>query len=58
MTQIGQFIRTQSGYSGRLTALGIPHAWNAYGGGTHSWPYWQRDLRTWLPDFLASAPSG
>lgn len=41
----------------RLAALGIPHVWNAYGGGTHSWPYWQRDLRTWLPDFLAFAPS-
>src|SRR5262249_49749622 len=33
----------------RLTALGIPHLWNDYGGGCHSWFYWQRDLRWWLP---------
>lgn len=42
----------------RLDRLGIPHVWNAYGSGTHSWPYWQRDLRTWLPDFLAGAQPG
>jgi S-formylglutathione hydrolase FrmB len=29
----------------RLTALGIPNTYNAYGPGTHSWPYWTRDFQ-------------
>lgn len=29
----------------RLVSLGIPSLWDAYGPGTHSWPYWARDLR-------------
>src|SRR3954447_4895261 len=33
----------------RLDALGIPHVWDDYGNGTHSWPYWQRDLKLELP---------
>jgi S-formylglutathione hydrolase FrmB len=33
----------------RLDALGITHVWDDYGPGTHSWPYWQRDLRLELP---------
>ncbi|MBJ7328441.1 MAG: esterase family protein [Solirubrobacteraceae bacterium] len=37
----------------RLLTLGIGHEWFAYGNGTHSWPYWQRDLRTWLPGFVS-----
>ncbi len=35
-----------------VTALGashVPVTVAAYGSGTHSWPYWQRDLRRWLP---------
>lgn len=32
-----------------LNAAGIPHTDYFYGDGTHSWPYWQRDL----VDFLA-----
>lgn len=34
-----------------LNAAGIPHTDYFYGAGTHSWPYWQRDLTdflTWL----------
>jgi diacylglycerol O-acyltransferase/trehalose O-mycolyltransferase len=32
----------------RLTALGIPFRADAYGSGTHSWPYWERALhRAW-----------
>jgi S-formylglutathione hydrolase FrmB len=27
----------------RLAALAIPHVWDDYGPGTHSWPYWQRE---------------
>ena len=23
----------------------VPHTWDDYGAGTHSWPYWARDLR-------------
>ena len=33
----------------RLSSLGIAHVWDDYGPGTHSWPYWQRDLRRALP---------
>jgi S-formylglutathione hydrolase FrmB len=29
----------------RLDSLGIPSYYDAYGPGTHSWPYWTRDLR-------------
>jgi S-formylglutathione hydrolase FrmB len=29
----------------RLQSLSIPAYYNAYGPGTHSWPYWARDLR-------------
>jgi hypothetical protein len=29
----------------RLDALGIPSQFDDYGAGTHSWPYWARDLR-------------
>jgi S-formylglutathione hydrolase FrmB len=38
----------------RLLALGIPHIWDDYGPGTHTWPYWQRDLRQALPSVLAT----
>jgi S-formylglutathione hydrolase FrmB len=38
----------------RLLALGIPHIWDDYGPGTHTWPYWQRDLRQALPSMLAT----
>jgi S-formylglutathione hydrolase FrmB len=33
----------------RLDALGIPHVWDDYGAGTHSGPYWTRDLAQDLP---------
>jgi S-formylglutathione hydrolase FrmB len=33
----------------RLTKLGIDHVFEDYGNGSHSWPYWQKDLRTELP---------
>jgi len=29
----------------RLVALKIPNYWDPYGPGTHSWPYWTRDLQ-------------
>ena len=36
----------------RLRQLGIPHVWDDYGAGTHTWPYWARDLRQTLPSLL------
>ncbi len=33
----------------QLAALNIPVTVDAYGSGTHTWPYWQRDLHRWLP---------
>ena len=35
-------------FDGHLTDAGIPHAYNYYGSGTHSWPYWARDLREYV----------
>jgi diacylglycerol O-acyltransferase/trehalose O-mycolyltransferase len=44
----------------RLRRLGIRHVWDDYGPGTHSWPYWERDLRETLPDLMKvlSRPRG
>ncbi|HYI44452.1 MAG TPA: hypothetical protein VE174_03185, partial [Actinomycetota bacterium] len=28
------------------------HVWEDYGPGTHTWPYWERDLHKTLPRFL------
>jgi hypothetical protein len=38
----------------KLTALRIPHVFEDYGAGTHSWPYWQADLRKTLPWLMAT----
>jgi S-formylglutathione hydrolase FrmB len=32
-------------FQARLNSLGIPAYFDDYGNGTHSWPYWTRDLR-------------
>lgn len=32
-------------FQSRLDSLGIPAYFDDYGNGTHSWPYWERDLR-------------
>jgi S-formylglutathione hydrolase FrmB len=47
-------------FHNRLLALGIPHTWDDYGPGTHTWPYWQRDLTQALPSMLATldGPAG
>jgi S-formylglutathione hydrolase FrmB len=37
----------------RLDALGIPSVYDAYGPGTHSWPYWARDLRQSIGPVMA-----
>jgi S-formylglutathione hydrolase FrmB len=31
------------------TTEDVPFALHDYGAGTHTWPYWARDLRQWLP---------
>jgi S-formylglutathione hydrolase FrmB len=33
----------------RLERLGLPHIWDDYGPGGHTWPYWTRDLRETIP---------
>ncbi len=37
----------------QLTRLGIPHTFDDYGNGTHSWPYWNRDLKRELPAIMS-----
>ena len=37
----------------RLTELGIPHVYDDYGPGAHTWPYWRDDLAATLPGVLA-----
>jgi diacylglycerol O-acyltransferase / trehalose O-mycolyltransferase / mycolyltransferase Ag85 len=41
----------------RLSDLGIPADVNAYGPGTHSWPYWQRELHHTLPGIMRALQS-
>ncbi|MDM5339189.1 alpha/beta hydrolase family protein [Fictibacillus enclensis] len=36
----------------RLEELGIPHDWNSYGPGSHTWGYWKRDLAQTMPRFM------
>jgi diacylglycerol O-acyltransferase / trehalose O-mycolyltransferase len=38
----------------RLRSLGIPARVDAYGPGTHDWPYWQRELHRAFPLLLRS----
>jgi S-formylglutathione hydrolase FrmB len=38
----------------QLDTLKIAHVWNDYGPGTHTWPYWQDDLKADLPRFMAT----
>ena len=46
-------VATESGaFVHQLTALHIPVTVDAYGNGTHTWPYMQRDLRRSLPFLL------
>ncbi len=37
----------------RLVSLGIPATLDNYGPGTHSWPYWKRDLQQSIPSIMA-----
>jgi S-formylglutathione hydrolase FrmB len=43
-----------------LDRAGVPHTDYFYGDGTHSWPYWQRDLQrflAWLEPYIGHPPS-
>jgi S-formylglutathione hydrolase FrmB len=41
-------------FHARLVSLGIvPTVYDAYGNGTHSWPYWARDLRESIGPLMA-----
>lgn len=42
----------------RLNALHIPATYYFYGPGSHSWPYWQRDLHQALPLLLGALRTG
>lgn len=44
--------RATIGFHDRLEEVGIPHYFENYGAGSHSAPYWERDLRDALPRFL------
>ena len=41
------------GLAAALDGLGIPHTDHFYGPGTHTWPYWQRELKLYV-DWLDS----
>ncbi|HYD10479.1 MAG TPA: alpha/beta hydrolase family protein [Acidimicrobiales bacterium] len=41
--------RQATNLDARLTELDIPHTYEDYGPGCHSWPYWQRELTDLLP---------
>jgi S-formylglutathione hydrolase FrmB len=36
----------------KLLALSLPHLWDDYGAGGHTWFYWQRDLTQFLPRLM------
>ncbi len=49
------FLAENQHLAGRLTALGDRRlTTDFYGAGTHSWPYWQRELHRSLPMLLAA----
>ena len=57
----GAVERSNAGFERRLDTLGIPAYFDAYGAGTHIWPYWSRDLE-WsidkiMSDFAQPAPT-
>ncbi len=43
--------------TGRLTSLGIAYQFDDYGPGTHSWPYWERELHHAWPMLKAALVS-
>lgn len=56
----GQCWQMMTNLHRRLESFGIPHVWNDYGPGGHSWWYWRRDLAQLLPrlmDVFAQPPA-
>jgi len=49
----GAVWRDNVDFHNRLEALGIPSFYDDYGPGTHSWPYWSRDLRQSIGQVMA-----
>jgi S-formylglutathione hydrolase FrmB len=53
--------QTNADFQKRLNELSIPAYFDAYGNGTHTWPYWTRDLRESIgkiaADFANPAPN-
>jgi diacylglycerol O-acyltransferase/trehalose O-mycolyltransferase len=45
-------------FAERLRRLHVPVKFDAYGRGTHSWPYWQRELHRSLPVLLGALVTG
>jgi len=41
-------------FDAALTSAGIAHTFTDYGNGTHSWPYWNRDLAAEMPAIMAA----
>lgn len=48
----GAIWRDNNDFEARLDSLDIPAYFDDYGPGTHSWPYWTRDLAWSLPQIL------
>jgi hypothetical protein len=46
--------QTNQALHAKLNSLGIAHVFDDYGNGTHSWPYWNRDLQQDLPGIVAA----
>jgi S-formylglutathione hydrolase FrmB len=40
-------------FHNRMVALGLPHVWEDYGPGRHSYDFWKADLVKTLPTFMA-----
>ncbi|WP_306319719.1 MULTISPECIES: alpha/beta hydrolase family protein [unclassified Streptomyces] len=40
-------------FTARLDALGVPAKTHLYGGGSHAWPYWQREFKESWPTLAA-----
>jgi S-formylglutathione hydrolase FrmB len=49
----GAVAQSNADFQKRLNALGIPAYFKPYGNGTHTWPYWTRDLQ-WSIDRIMS----
>jgi S-formylglutathione hydrolase FrmB len=57
--QIEQALQAENlAFTGRLRQLGIRAEVDAYGPGTHNWPYWQRELHRSLPLLRPALGSG